>query len=94
MIFKIFCSLLTITANFAAAAERIGTDFFIVGDFGWVRDMTDPNSVFDAIESVKSNAVPNSNDDAEFFITVGDNLYPVNETAPTDEEFETMMGLF
>ena len=56
--------------------------------------MTDPNSVFDAIDSVKSNAIPNSNDDAQFFITVGDNLYPVNETAPTDEEFATMMGLF
>jgi hypothetical protein len=56
--------------------------------------MTDPNSVFDAIDSVKANAIPNSNDDAQFFITVGDNLYPVNETAPTDEEFATMMGLF
>jgi hypothetical protein len=39
-------------------------DFFVVGDFGWVRDMHDPNMVFDAIETVKANAVPNSNDDA------------------------------
>lgn len=29
---------------------RVGSDFFVVGDFGWVRDMTDPNSVFDAID--------------------------------------------
>jgi len=55
-----------------------------VGDFGWVRDMHDPNMVFDAIETVKSNAEPNSNDDAQFFMTVGDNLYPVVETAPTE----------
>ncbi len=45
-------------------AERVGTDFFVVGDFGWVRDMTDPNSVFDALDQVKANALPDSNDDA------------------------------
>lgn len=56
--------------------------------------MSDPNMVFDAIETVKSNAIPNSNDDAQFFMTVGDNLYPSIETAPTDEEFATIMGLF
>lgn len=56
--------------------------------------MTDPNSVFDAIDSVKANAVPGSNDDAQFFISVGDNIYPVNETAPTDDEWATVMGLF
>ena len=75
-------------------AERVGTDFFVVGDFGWVRDMTDPNSVFDAIEDVKANAIPESNDDAEFFLSVGDNLYPVDEENPTDEEWATVMGLF
>jgi len=36
--------------NVDTVAERVGTDFFVVGDFGWVRDMTDPNSVFDAID--------------------------------------------
>ena len=44
--------------------ERNGIDFFVVGDFGWVRDMHDPNMVFDAIETVKANAEVNSNDDA------------------------------
>ena len=78
----------------ALASERVGRDFFVVGDFGWVRDMSDPNLVFDAIEKTKANAIPNSNDDGEFFMTVGDNLYPVVETAPTDEEFATMMTLF
>jgi hypothetical protein len=56
--------------------------------------MTDPNSVFDAIESVKASAIPGSNDDFEFFMTVGDNLYPKVETVPTDEEFAIMMSLF
>lgn len=26
--------------------------------------------------------------------TVGDNLYPINENAPTDEEFDKILGLF
>ena len=78
----------------ATVAERDGIDFFVVGDFGWVRDMSDPNLVFDAIDKVKGAAIPNSNDDAQFFLTVGDNLYPVVETAPTDEEFGVVMGLF
>ena len=45
-------------------AARVGADFFVVGDFGWVRNMTDPNSVFDALDRVKANALPDSNDDA------------------------------
>jgi len=56
--------------------------------------MTDPNSVFDAIDSVKSSAEKNSNDDGQFFLSVGDNIYPVNETNPTDSEWETVMSLF
>lgn len=56
--------------------------------------MSDPNLVFDAIDKVKGAAIANSNDDAQFFLTVGDNLYPVVETAPTDEEFGVVMGLF
>ena len=92
-----FTLLSTLAATlFGVRADNVrnGVDFFVVGDFGWVRDMHDPNMVFDAIETVKSNAIPNSNDDAQFFMTVGDNLYPVVETAPTDDEFATMMGLF
>jgi hypothetical protein len=30
----------------------------------------------------------------EFFITVGDNIYPLVADAPTVEEFEQMVGLF
>lgn len=58
---KIVALISTFTAT---SADRVGADFFVVGDFGWVRDMTDPNSVFDAIEDVKAHAEPESNDDA------------------------------
>ena len=33
-------------------------------------------------------------DDVDIFLTMGDNLYPVNDTNPTDEEFQQMLGLF
>jgi len=76
------------------AIKRNGIDFFVVGDFGWVRDMTDPDMVFDAINKVKGEAEEGTNDDAEFFISMGDNIYPRNETNPTDEEWDTVMTLF
>ena len=66
----------------------------MVGDFGWVQDMTDGNTVFDAIDETKGKAEPGSIDDGEFFVTVGDNLYPKDGYNPTDEEFATMMTLF
>ena len=56
--------------------------------------MTDPNLVFDAIESLKASATPGSVDDGEFFMTVGDNLYPKDDHNPTEEEFDTVMSLF
>ena len=46
------------------AGERNGADFFVIGDFGWVADMSDPDMVFNAMNEVKKNAVPNSDDDA------------------------------
>ena len=56
--------------------------------------MTDPYSVFDALNETKGKAVPGSIDDGEFFVTAGDNLYPHDGYNPTDEEFATMMTLF
>ena len=56
--------------------------------------MDDPNAVFDAIDSVKQDAEPGSIDDGQFFMTVGDNLYPADGNNPTPEEFHTVMGLF
>ena len=84
--------ILTIaTVNVLAAAkssqEKSSVDFFVVGDYGWVRDLTDTNSVFDAIDKVIGQAVPGGFDDADFIATVGDNLYPIVETEPTPEEF-------
>ena len=84
-----------VAAGAAQETEReSGRNFFIVGDFGWVQDMTDPNTVFDALNETKGKAKPGSIDDGEFFVTAGDNLYPKDGNNPTDEEFATMMTLF
>ena len=56
--------------------------------------MTDPNSVFDAINETKGKAEKGSIDDGSFFVTAGDNLYPADGYNPTDEEFAMMMTLF
>jgi hypothetical protein len=77
-----------------AGATRDGVDFFVIGDYGWVQDLTDSNLTFDAMDSIKAKAEPGSNDDFEFFVTVGDNLYPRVGDSPTKEEFADMMNLF
>ena len=97
MLFKTLISLLggSLTVSAEAATEKNnGLNFFVVGDFGWVADMTDPDTVFDALNEVKGSAEPGSIDDGEFFVTAGDNLYPQDGYNPTDEEFATMMTLF
>ena len=65
----------------------------MVGDYGDVTALDTANMVFDAIDTVVGlNAT--LIDDPAFFITVGDNIYPANETAPTQQEFSDMVGLF
>jgi hypothetical protein len=43
---------------------------------------------------MKKEAVEDSPEDFEFFITVGDNMYPLVEKFPTDAEVHKMMDLF
>jgi Calcineurin-like phosphoesterase len=50
--------------------------------------------VFDAINQMKAEAVSGSPEDFQFFTTVGDNIYPKNESEPSKEELEESMNLF
>lgn len=43
---------------------------------------------------MKREAKPESEEDFDFFTTVGDNLYPHQADAPTQEELTDMMNLF
>jgi hypothetical protein len=65
-----------------------GLDFLIVGDYGWIQDLGPSNAVFDVIEKTVSQK------DFDFIATVGDNIYPIDGSNPTDEEFGLMLGLF
>ena len=72
----------------AAAAVKEGLSFVVVGDFTVIDDIQRPQAVFDAIAQMKSEAEPGSPEDFEFFITTGDNLYPLIDDKPTAEEFQ------
>merc|ERR1719454_1169184 len=50
--------------------------------------MSPADLVFDAMNNIANET------EIDGFITMGDNLYPVNSTDPTDDEFQTMLKLF
>ena len=77
-----------------AAVPREGISYVVIGDYGNVEDLRYANAVFDSLNTLKLNAEPGSPEDFQFFITTGDNLYPMNDFEPTEEEIELMMGLF
>jgi len=56
--------------------------------------MTAANKVFDAINNFKGSAEVDSPDNGDFFVTVGDNIYPTEKHDPQPWEFEEMMNLF
>ena len=74
--------------------HKEGLSFVIIGDFGPMQDLSNAEKVFDSIAFMKNNADLDSPKNFDFFITVGDNIYPADEDYPTEEEFESMMNLF
>ena len=79
---------------FSMASAKEGVSFVVLGDYGWVNSMHHAKNVFNAINNLKKKAEPESAEDFDFFVTVGDNLYPDHSRKPTDEEFDKMMSLF
>ncbi|CDW81744.1 acid phosphatase [Stylonychia lemnae] len=73
--------------------QKVGLDFFMVGDYGWVRNMTPAYLTFDKMNEIAGNKSDPRND-IDFFLTMGDNLYSMNSTNPSDEDFDIMMSLF
>ena len=70
-----------------------GLDFFIVGDYGYVEEMAPAELTFGKMNDIIANGTTDR-DMIDFIMTAGDNIYPVNGSAPTDEEFDTMLSLF
>jgi len=75
-------------------SPKDGISFVIVGDFGYVKNISHADNLFDYINLIKETAVKDSTEDFEFFLTVGDNLYPKDPYEPTPEEFDTVMNLW
>jgi DNA repair exonuclease SbcCD nuclease subunit len=55
--------------------------------------MTPAYLTFDAMNKIKGD-MASPEDDIDFFVSMGDNVYPVNATNPTDDEIDQMLGLF
>jgi hypothetical protein len=70
-----------------AVLAKDGLSFVLVGDFGDMSDLSRAERVFDSINYLKDKAEPGSPEDFEFFVTVGDNIYPSIPSSPTDDEF-------
>lgn len=87
-------SKLTAASALASVGAKEGISFVVVGDFANINHMTPPNAVFNDINAMKQSAQRDSPEDFDFFLTVGDNLYPRNGNYPTNAEFNEMLDLF
>ena len=62
--------------------------------------MTPAYLTFDAMNDIKSSAKTDCidseicEDDVDFFVSMGDNVYPVDGPHPTEDEIDQMIGLF
>ncbi len=74
----------------AAVSAVRALNILVIGDYGWTRNMTDPDLNFDALNAY----VGNLSTPVDFILTTGDNLYVLNEEHPTDAEADLMMSLF
>ena len=74
-------------------SNKVGIDFFMVGDYGYVQDVDASILTFNKMDEIVGNP-KDSRDDIDFFMTMGDNIYPKDDTNPTDEEFDQIMRFF
>ena len=68
-------------------SNKVGIDFFMVGDYGYVQDVDASILTFNKMDEIVGNP-KDSRDEIDFFMTMGDNIYPAVDTNPTDEEFD------
>lgn len=78
----------------SAKATKVGLDFFMVGDYGYVGNMAPAYLTFNKMDDIiDDTSDPRNNID--FLMTMGDNLYPWTDSKnPSDAEFDVMMSLF
>ena len=79
--------ILSLLSMFTSSYCKDGISFVLVGDFGYVGNITAAIEVFNQINKMKLYAEKDSAEDFDFFVTVGDNLYPKDSGEPTFDEF-------
>ena len=86
-VLSLIVSLFVFSENVDLSEQKKGKDFFLVGDYAWVQDLKDAYLTFDAMDQIKSNAKSKNQtldektediDDIDYFLTMGDNLYPLD----------------
>ena len=86
-VLSLIVSLFVFSENIDLSQQKKGKDFFLVGDYAWVQDLKDAYLTFDAMDQIKSNAKSKNQtldentediDDIDYFLTMGDNLYPLD----------------
>ena len=86
-VLSLIVSLFVFSENIDLSEQKKGKDFFLVGDYAWVQDLKDAYLTFDAMDQIKSNAKSKNQtldentediDDIDYFLTMGDNLYPLD----------------
>jgi len=65
----------------------------MVGDYGWVFNMTNPKLNFDALDAYVGNITANGGH-IDFLMSMGDNMYLTNEYHPPEKEVDEVMQLF
>lgn len=48
--------MIKVLFSIAMVAAKKGKDFFLVGDYAWIRDMSPCDLTFDAMNEIKANA--------------------------------------
>ena len=62
--------------------KQSSKNFMLVGDFAYILNMTPAYETFNAMDKIVVD------EEIDHFISMGDNVYPVDSQAPTDDEFK------
>jgi predicted phosphohydrolase len=70
--------LINLIAAISTVSAASGLDFIMVGDFGWIMNMTNSQKNFDVINSYVGNVTAKGGK-IDFLMTMGDNIYSETE---------------
>lgn len=86
-VLSLIVTLFVFSEKIDLSEQKKGKDFFLVGDYAWVQDLKDAYLTFDAMDLIKSQAASKNqtldeniedHNDIDYFLTMGDNLYPLD----------------